>query len=174
MLNQNIIARKGSGSTRKLSSIFAIILFTMSIVSCTGTSSKVEAIPNVDVPVENINTYIKLSDVPNLMNSHKNREDLTLQIINLSKSSIVFPQNYHAQILMQKDGKYVEIQNNFYNAGEQFILPTKDAYPLGLLVSYLPIAPITEPTTVRVSIDGYLQENQQVRVGAYLDVQLKP
>lgn len=175
MLNRITTWRNISRSLRKPLGIGVIILFALSIVACATTSSaKVESIPNADVPVENINTYIKLYDVPNLMNSHKNGEDLTLQIVNLSKSNIVFPENYHAQIFMQKDGEWTEVQNNSYNSGNKFILPTKDAYPLGLLVSYLPIASITEQTVIRVSIDGYLEENEQARVGAYLDIQLKP
>ena len=175
MLNKPIAWRKNIRLRRGFLSTVAIMLFVLALISCAGQPlAKVEPIPNADVPIENINTYIKLDDDPNLMNSHKNQEVLTLRIINLSTSSILFPEEYHAQVFMQEEGKWVEVQNNFYNTGDRIILPTKEAWPLGLLVSYLPIAPISKPTIVRVSVDGYLEENEQVRVGAYFDFQLKP
>ena len=175
MFYQYTAYRRSNGLLRKFLGTVAIILFSCSIASCTDQSAATtEPIPYVDIPAKNINTYIKLYDNPTLMNSHKTREDLTLQIINLSRSNIVFPENYHAGVFMQAEGKWIEIQNNFYNSGDGIILPTKEVYPLGLVVSYLPLAPISKPSTIRVSVDGYLEENKQVQVGAYLDVQLQP
>src|ERR1041384_8123877 len=127
MLNQHMTRRRSNRSLRKFLGTVAIIVFSCSSVSCTRQSTPTaEPIPYVNIPVKNINTYIKLYDDPTLMNSHKTREDLTLRIINLSRSNIVFPENYHARVFMQADGKWIEIQNNSYNTGDGAILPTKE------------------------------------------------
>src|SRR5689334_16362093 len=139
MSNHHTLCYRSNGALRKFFGAILLIAFSCSVVSCTDQSTATaEPIPYVSIPVENINTYVKLSDAPTLMNSHKSREDLTLQIINLSNSNIVFPANYHARVFMQADGKWIEIQNSFYNTGGETILLTKEAYPPGLVVSYLP------------------------------------
>jgi hypothetical protein len=148
-----------------------LVLIAFSLISCSGTA---ETIPNENIPAENINTYIKLYDAPELMNSHKNGDLLTLQIINLSKSIIVFPENYHAKIFKKESGKWLEVQNNAHNSGDKFFLPTKDSYPLGDLVDFSPVTIASSPIVIRVSIDGYIEDNKEVRVGAYLDIEVIP
>lgn len=153
----------------KIITVLSVVCF---LVSCSSTTA--ESIPGDDIPVENINTYMKLYDAPELMNSHKNGDTITLQIINLSKSTIRFPENYHAKVFKKENGKWSEVQNNFYNSGDNLFLPTKESYPLGVLVGFFPITFVSSPITIRVSIAGYLEENEEVRVGAYLDVPLNP
>ena len=148
-----------------------ILLAISSLASCVSTQ---ETIPYANIPAENINAYVILSDAPVLMNTHKNGDILTLQIINISESTIVFPENFHAKIFKQENGEWLEIPQNFGYTGGDKLLPPKQSYPLGRLVTFFPNTYVPTPITIRVSIDGYLEENEQVRVGAYLDVRLNP
>jgi hypothetical protein len=143
--------------------------------SCNTTAQETsETLPGINIPAERFNTAIKLLDAPELLNSHKNGELLTFQIINLSNVPVVFPENYGVKIFTKKDGAWIDVTNNSYNAGDTFYLPTRDSYPLGDLVDTMPfIVGLASPITVRVIIIGH-KENDNEQVGAYVDVTINP
>jgi hypothetical protein len=157
----------------KQSSLLAIIM--LMLASCAGrTNAASKPLPGIDISADRVNTYIKLFDAPELQNSHKNGELLSFQIINLSSETIVFSENYGIKLFTNKDGNWVEISNNSYNAGDTFYLPTRDSYPLGDLIDTAPyVVDLASPTTVRVIIVGH-RENDNEQVGAYIDVTITP
>jgi hypothetical protein len=148
-----------------------MLIFT----SCNNTVNDTsETLPGINIPAESLNTTIKLLDTPESLNSHKNGEVLMLNIINLSNEAVVFPENYGIKLFTKKDGAWIEVPNNSYNAGDTFYLPTKDSYPLGDLIDIMPyMAGLTSPTTVRAVIIGH-KENETEQVGAYIDVIINP
>ncbi len=150
--------------------LFIILMFT----SCKPSQDTFESLPGINIPADKLNTSIKLIDPPEFLNSHKNGETLSFQIINLSNATIVFPENYGIKLFTNRNGEWTEVSNNSYNGGSTFYLPTKDSYPLGLVVGTLPyILDLTTPTSVRVIIIGH-KENDNEQVGAYIDVTISP
>ena len=148
----------------------------LALASCVNKQKPTaEPLPGLLIKSESINTYIKLNDSPEMVNSYKNNDTLDLQIINLSDKSIVFPENFGVKVLAKDGEKWVEVQNNFYNSGGSFVLPTKKDYPLGLLVTVMPFIPNqSSQETLRVIIVGHVENNDSEQVGAYTDVVIKP
>ena len=140
--------------------------------SCKPSQDNFESLPGINIAADKINTSIKLIDPPEFLNSHKNGEALSFQIINLSNTTIVFPENYGVKLFANLNGEWTEVSNNSYNGGSTFYLPIKEAYPLGLVVGTLPYIPdLTAPISIRAIIIGQ-KENEQV--GAYIDVMITP
>jgi hypothetical protein len=157
---------------KRLSLLWIVMLV---FTSCNDTVQKTsEPLPGINIPAEKFNTTIKLVDDPNSVNSHKNGDLLMLRVTNLSNTAIVFPENYGIKLFTNKDGKWIGVPNNSYNAGNTFYLPTKDSYPLGDLIDTAPyIAGLTSSMTVRVVIVGH-KENDNEQIGAYIDVLITP
>jgi hypothetical protein len=130
--------------------------------------------PNMNVRTNNWNTSIKLIDDPALSNSHKNGELLILRVENLSETSVVFPTDFGIRLLVMEGEKWVSVQNNFYYTGSN-LLPTKNSYPLGLIVSAAPyISNLSSSTNIRLVIIGHAENNDNEPLGAYLDVMINP
>jgi hypothetical protein len=160
---------------KKNSTAIGILFTTLMLISCgVSTQPAPNDISFKDIKQGNWNTSIKLRDDPALSNSYKNGEDLTLRVENLSDIPIVFPENF-GTIVMVKDGQnWVNIQNDFYNSGSQY-LPIKKSYPLGLLVTTMPyISNLSSPTTIRIVIIGHREDNDKELLGAYFDANLNP
>ena len=127
------------------------------------------------MPSDKINTFIELKDTPELANSHKNNDTLTLQLINLSDKTVIFPDNYGLKVFSKEEGNWNEIQNNFYNSGGTFTLLTAKQDPAGLPAAVMPNIPgLSSPTTIRVIVVGDVENNNSEQVGAYLDVVITP
>ena len=159
----------------KDSLVKAIAVFVMLILASCGNNPQAKPLPGINISSENINTFIKLRDTPVLANSHQNDDTLTLQLINVSDKTIIFSDNFGLKVFMEDKGTWTEIQNDFYNVGGTFTLPTEKLYPGGLLPAVSPYIPgLSSPTTVRVIIIGHIENNESEQVGAYLDVVINP
>jgi hypothetical protein len=159
----------------KISIALTILISILALIAC---NNDVQAPPNnlvgVEIQSENWNTSIKLIDDPVLLNSHKNGQDLTLRVENLSNKPISFPDNFGIKVLRLDQQNWVNVTNNFYNTGQN-ILPTKKSYPLGFVVTALPYVPnLQSPIKIRIIIYGYPESNNSEPLGAYLDVMLNP
>lgn len=161
-----------NGTSKKLVAAFAIL----ALASCSQSPQpQAESLPGMNIAPENINTFIEIRDTPELANSHKNEDSLTLQLINLSDKTIIFPDNYGLKVFMEENGNWTEIPNHSNNAGGTFILLTEKLYPGGLFPSVWPYLPgLSSPTTIRVIIVGHVEKNDSEQVGAYLDVVINP
>lgn len=160
--------------TMKLKQKILLLVVMLIFTSCKPSLDATKSLPGIDIPYDNLNTLMKLTDPPEFLNSHKNGDPLSFQIINLSNATIVFPDNYGIKLFTKSNGTWVEIQNNTYNAGGIFYLPTNDSYPLGLVVNTSPyILDLTTPVSVRAIIVGQ-KENDNEQIGAYIDVLINP
>lgn len=129
----------------------------------------------VAIPADKVNTLVKLLNTPAMANSQKNNDDLTLQLINSSDKTIVFPDNFGVKVYEEKAGSWLEIQNKFYNSGGSFSLPPKNLAPAGLPVTILPNIPgLSAPENIRIMVIGYIGDINGEPVGAYVDIVLKP
>ncbi len=159
----------------KLSTKIFVLLFVILLTGCSKPQPAAELLPNINLPSDKINTFIKLRDTPELANSYKNNDTLDLQLINVSNQTIVFPDNFGLKVFIEDKGNWSEIQNNFYNAGATFTLPTEKLYPGGLFPTVMPNIPgLSSPTTIRVIAVGHVENNDSEQVGAYLDVVITP
>ena len=160
---------------KALSIIMILIVGTISLLSCSNDGQTTYNMTLSDgTQIDNWNTSIRLIDDPMLLNSHQNGEILTLQAKNLSDAVIVFPNDFGVKILSWDGQAWIEIANNFYYSGEK-ILPTNDAYPLGLLVSTLPYIPnLSSPKELRIHIIGHSESNEKELLGAYIDITINP
>lgn len=158
-----------------VSIIIIIVVGTLVLLSCSNnTQTTYNMILSDGSQVKSWNTAIELVDNPNLLNSHKNGESLTLQLKNLSDTTIVFPNDFDIEIVSWDGQIWTSIQNNFYYSGVK-ILPEEEAYPLGLLVSSLPYIPnLSSSKEIRIHIVGHSEDNEKELYGAYLDVTLDP
>jgi hypothetical protein len=161
-----------NSTSKKLIAAFAMLV----LASCSQSPQpQAESLPGMNIAPENINTFIEIRDTPELANSHKNNDTLTLQLINLTDQTIDFPDNYGIKVFTKDQGKWTEIQNNFYNAGGTFTLPSAKQDPGGLPPTVLPYIPgLPSSTTIRVIIVGHVENNDSKQVGAYLDVVINP
>jgi len=162
-----------------MKTIYTLIISILAVLitfSCNNKSQgNVDLPAGVNVAPDKMNKFILLGDSSEMANSHKNNETLDLQIVNLSDKSVVFPDNYGVKIFTKNEGKWTEVQNNFYNAGAINLLPTKSAYPPGLSLTVLPYIPnLSSPLQIRIIIAGNLENTNGESIGAYLDVTLKP
>jgi hypothetical protein len=149
-----------------------IVLMLVSCAGCTNTVSK--PLPGINISADRVNTYVRLVDTPELLNSHKNGDSLSLAIVNQSDATIVFPEFYGVKIFRNEGSKWLEVQNGVQNSEGTFYLPTKADYPLGLIVDTAPyILDLESPTPVRIIVVGY-KENDNEQVGAYIDVMITP
>ena len=159
----------------KLSKKMFVLVLVILLAGCSKPQPTTELLPSINLPSDKFNTFIKLRDTPELANSHKNNDTLDLQLINVSSQTIVFPDNFGLKVFTEDKGNWSEIQNNFYNAGATFTLPTEKLYPGGLFPTVMPnISGLSSPTTIRVIVVGHVENNDNDQVGAYIDVIITP
>ena len=160
----------------KKTSIALITLFTLLILTSCGITTEQPSndMPDMGVKAQNWNSSITLVDDPILSNSYKNGDVLELSVENLSDTQVVFPDDFGIKIITWDGQRWTSIPNNFYYTFPK-VLPTKDSYPLGLIVDALPyVVNLSAPITIRIVIIGHAEGNEEESLGAYLDVPLKP
>ncbi len=85
---------------KRIFTISVVLFTTLALISCgAGIQQVSDDMPNMGVKAENWNTSIKLVDDPALLNSHKNGEDLTFAVENLSNAPIVFPEDFGIRVM---------------------------------------------------------------------------
>jgi hypothetical protein len=152
-----------------------IILAAVGFTACRKHVPAPEPFPGLDMPFENINTWIQLADAPELANSHKNGDLLSLHLINLSDKTIVLPNDFGARLLAQDGQEWLDVQNNFFTGSGLHYLPTRSSYPLGLIVDTSPyITGLSSSKNIRVIVVGHVERIDGAQVGAYIDVVIKP
>jgi hypothetical protein len=160
----------------RISLVVLVILWIMLMIgSCTSDNqSPLLVAPGIDVKEKNWNTAFRLRDDPAFANTHKNGETLFLRVENLSKETIIFPDDFGVKLFITDDQEWIGVQNNVYYTGPNY-LPVKSEYPLGLVINVLPYVPnLASPRSIRVIVVGYAQDNNKEILGAYLDVPLNP
>lgn len=153
----------------------AVVLTAFFAVSCTRNQEIVEVLPGISVKSSNINTQVQLVDAPQLQNSHKNGDLLSLQIINLTNKTIDFANDFGLKMLMQTGQNWSNVENNAYNGPNVNNLLPQSSDPSGLIVDTSPYIPnMSSPAKIRVAVVGHVEGNDRELVAAFLDVVINP
>ena len=158
---------------------YIIVVIVLSVVfiftSCTTPTTSPEPSIGVNIPLDKLNTWVKLEDPPELTNSHKNDDLLQLHLINLSEKMIVFPGDFGIKVIRLDGQERGDISNNFFNGSEPHYLPPRSSYPLGLIVGTLPfVSGLSATIKIRIIVVGHVENLDGQQVGAYIDVELNP
>jgi hypothetical protein len=155
--------------------IVPLIILLVFATSCAKNENKTDELPGIKISIQEMNKVFLIEDSPISKNSHKNGELLVLALRNLSGNIIVFPKNYRPGIFLKQGQTWVNVQNNMaYTAGGE-ILPTHDAFPLGMVIGVYPyIQGLREPANIRIVMVGHNENSDTEVVGAYIDITLLP
>lgn len=150
-------------------------MFVLIIQGCASQSSEAESLPGVDVEPGRINTDFTVYEDPvgGSANTHKNNEILAVDVKNQGNTQINFLPGF-VKIFAKIDDQWTPIDNVIRYPEIERILPTTKDFPPGMIVSVIPsILNMTEPTLIRIFLEGELVDSNQ-KVGAYMDVKLLP
>jgi hypothetical protein len=152
-------------------------IFVILIVLLTGCSlqnlSKVDTLPGVSIPINEMNKKILLHEAVGMMDAYKVSGLLFLDLENLSNNPISLPPDYGSKIFIKTEKGWQLLNNNFSYSNMPIVLPTKEQYPPGLSVVVWPVLPETDdPTVLRIVVIGEIADSNEI-VGAYLDIVLK-
>lgn len=155
--------------------VICLIITAGLLTSCTAAYQKTAdslGIENIDTA----NTEIKIIEIPGQPEVKSNNFPISLQIINLSDSDIVFPNNYNLKVVTQDEkGEWKEVPNCFQYAGDQIILPAVEGPQLGEVFVILPcMQEIKEVIKFRVVVSGIKQDTKKDNVVAFIDLYLGP
>jgi hypothetical protein len=155
--------------------VISLIITAVFLTSCTADNIKAtdsSGIENIDTA----NTEIKIREIPGQPEVNSNNYPIPLQIINMSDSDIVFPNNYNLKVVTQDEkGEWVEVPNCSQYAGDQIILPAVEGPQLGEVFVILPcMEEIKEVIKFRVVVSGIKQDTKSDAVSAFIDLFLSP
>lgn len=155
--------------------VISLIIMAGLLISCTAAYQKTPdslGIENIDTA----NTEIKIIEIPGQPEVNSNNFPIPLQIINMSDSDIVFPNNYNLKVVTQDEkGEWKEVPNCFQYAGDQIILPAVEGPQLGEVFVILPcMEEIKEVIKFRVIVSGIKQDTTKDTVTAFIDLELGP
>ncbi|MBI3737922.1 MAG: hypothetical protein HY258_02625 [Chloroflexi bacterium] len=163
-------------STVKL--LMLIILF-LSITSCAPREKVyIEIAPGINFPSDEMNVRIKLNPIEGITQL-KLQKVLFLDLVNISHTPIVFPQDYGVEIFVKKENQWIKVRNDFwYGPGDKGVLP-QEVDELGdAVVSIYPLIEDTgQSAMVRVIVIGTVYQNDQptsTKTAAYVDLILQP
>lgn len=147
------------------------------IVLLTGCSlqnlSRVDTLPGISIPINEMNKKILLHETLGMMDAYKVSGLLFLDLENLSNSPVSFPPDYGSKIFIKTEKGWQLLNNNFSYSNMPIILPTKEQHPPGLSVVVWPVLPETSgPIVLRIVIIGEAADSNEI-VGAYLDIVLE-
>lgn len=157
--------------------IACLLLVAIPVISSCQVlhAGNTQPFPGAQLAAGNVNSQIVLLDSPELLNSHRNGDVLSLVLMNLSNQDVVFADNFGVRVTRPASVGGNDIQNSFYNAGAPFVLPPKRDYPLGQQLSVIPFIPdLTQPDQVRVAVLGHMDSMEGQEVAAYIDITILP
>lgn len=155
--------------------VISLIITVVFLTSCTATNHKATD----SLGIENFDTAnkdIKILEIPGQPEVNSNSFPIPLQIINLSDSDIVFPNDYNLKVVTKDEkGEWSEIPNCSQYAGDQIILPAVEGPQLGEVFVILPcMKEIKEVIKFRVGVSGIKQDAKNETVSAFIDLELGP
>lgn len=152
-----------------------IIIFIFLMILCFGCSGKNESLPDIDIPLSEMNHDIELVPDPGGSTIPKNDDFYGFQVRNLSDQVIVFQGDYGIKLYIKKEGKWEKIENRLHYPDGEVILPLTKDFPLGQYVTIIPyILDLNQKVTLRTVVIGHLENKPNQSIGAYTDIILNP
>jgi len=154
-----------------------VCLFLLISISCKRETTP-EEFPNVGVPLEELNKKIELL-APYGLNTFRTRDVVGLSVRIIGDEPIAFTHDYGARLFIPQNGEWEEVRNFGTYPRGIIIVPPWDNNPRNEGAAGVgPELPDPEkPVLLRIVLIGNVYRNEQVtdeRVGAYIDVELKP
>ena len=163
--------------------LISMVIMVLFLSNCSGNQIPDEAMPDIGLPIENINRDIEMKSPNGFRNSFRNGERLTLMLIGISEYQIKFPMDYGSRLFAYRDDQWIEIENNMHyptveQYGELIISPSRDDILKQHVFSVVPYSPdLKTATPVRLIIVGNVVKNgkaaNELTVG-YFDFVLNP
>ena len=157
--------------------ILCLLTLIITLSSCSyRKTSPSNGLPDIGVPIEEINTRVRLS-APEGLNTFKIGDEVSLAVEVLSDDQVAYAHDYGARIFINQSNHWVEIENyKDYQQGYIVLDPAKgDAFKLGLAVVNPRLPDQIEAATLRIVLVGNLYRDKQIsdtETAAYIDVHL--
>jgi hypothetical protein len=155
-----------------------VILGLAILLFCTSCVEKEQEppIPGIDIPIQEMNTKIKIYQLTEDSTFYKNNDGLSFGIKNYSKNPILFENDFSVAIYTRENNKLVPVENDIRYPNNKWLLPTNRENPIGLIAVVQPNIPnLHVPADIRIVIIGHEKENPGAKpVGAFVDVTLNP
>lgn len=134
--------------------------------------------PEVGISLSDMNNYIELN-APESINSFNTEGVIELSVRVIGDEPIAFTHDYGARLFIPQNGEWEEVRNFGSYPRGIIIVPPWDNNPRNEGAAGVgPELPDPEkPVLLRIVLIGNVYRNEQVtdeRVGAYIDVELKP
>lgn len=152
---------------------FVILAFLLILVC--GCSNNEDYMPDIDLPLSQMNKEIELIPNPGGGLIAKNDDYYDFQVRNLDEHIIIFPEDYGVKLYLKKENKWQTIENKLaYSEGDK-ILPLSNEFPPGLILPIIPyIIDMDREETIRIVLIGHFEDSPDQSVGAYYDFTLHP
>jgi hypothetical protein len=151
------------------------LLFLLILSLCASCSSTDTDFPKIGFPLEMMNKVIKIKDIPEFGNTHRNNDILALQVVNLNDKTLAFEHDSCFLIFSKPEEDWVIVENSMHYPTEIRVLPPNNISPGGIVLTISPYIPdMSEEQTVRIILLGYYEDAEDQVVGAYLDVTIYP
>jgi hypothetical protein len=156
----------------QIRSVFIIFVFIIFVASCSvGKSNDI----NANSDQNNVNSEIKIYEIPGQEEIKKNNSLISLQITNLSDNNIVFPNDYGLRLFVLNGDIWKEVNNCYHYAETERDLPSVNGPQIGLVFDIFPcVDEINKTKTLRVWVIGTKQDETGEKVMAFIDLILKP
>lgn len=150
-------------------------LIFLSLIACTIQGNQKQNItPEVHEDIEELNTKITLRESLGMKDIYDATGVISLDLKNNSDDTVLFPSNFGAKIYVQIDSKWEEVENVFGYSNQDIVLPTREQYAPGLVVTVAPKLSQTtvRPVVLRITVEGALKDSGQ-KVGADIKVTIE-
>jgi hypothetical protein len=155
---------------------FIVLLLSLTISACSTTGNAAEK-PPIDFQEAYLNQQIKLLVIPD-WNTFKTTDSVGLKLLYNSQNRITLPENYNLRLFIKQDQGWLEIQEiptERYPPGDIILSPDKSSLGDDIVAFNPKLADIKKQYTLRAYVFGNMETPDGiVKVGAYVDVVLKP
>jgi hypothetical protein len=152
-------------------------IFLISLAACQGDTQKLERMPGIDLPLQEMNKDLHLKS-PTEINTFQMGDVVWLLLFNTSDLPAVFPGDYGVHIFRLNDDHWDQVEEltDFWDS-DNWVLANGSETRLSEAVSFYPAVFDTEPTKIRIIVLGnFVKNNGKLGkvTGAYVDVTLNP
>lgn len=155
---------------------FLLVFLLIVLVSCISQiDGDLQLVPGTQLAFHDMNTNFRIAINSAFNNSFKNSSGFELRIINISSESVTIPLDQGIIILFKQGKDWEQVQNIEHYFNYEMLVQPESVEPGGQVISITPKIPNLErPVQIRVIIIGLKNGIKTNKVGAYIDLPLKP